>query len=127
MDGRPEKPLFFMGSSQDDLREFPEDVKDEVGYALYRVQLGLTPRSAKPLKGYSGATVVEISEDYQTDTYRAVYTVRFAGVVYVLHVFQKKSRRGRETPQADLKLIRRRLAQAEEHYRGWLQKQEQRG
>lgn len=127
MDGRPEKPLFFMGSSQDDLREFPEDAKDEVGYALYRVQLWLTPRSAKPLKGYGGATVVEISEDYQTDTYRAVYTVRFAGVVYVLHVFQKKSRRGHETPQADLKLIRRRLAQAEEHYRGWLQKQEQRG
>ena len=124
MDGRPEKPLFFMGSSQDDLREFPEEVKDEVGYALYRVRLGLTPRSAKPLKGYGGATVVEISEDYQTDTYRAVYTVRFAGVAYVLHVFQKKSRRGRETPQADLKLIRRRLAQAEEHYQGWLQTQE---
>lgn len=119
------KPLFWMGSSQDAIRSLPEDVQDEIGYALYQVQCGGMPRAAKPLKGYMGATVLEIVEDFHTDTYRAVYTVRFADVVYVLHVFQKKSRRGIATPQSDLLLIRRRLLQAEAHYREWLHTQEE--
>jgi phage-related protein len=86
-----DKPLFWVGSSLKDVREFPEEVKDEVGFALYQVQRGLTPRSAKPLRGFGGASVLEIVEDFRTDTYRAVYTVQFTEVIYVLHAFQKKS------------------------------------
>jgi phage-related protein len=119
MERTPLKPLLWMGSSQDAIRTLPEDVQDEIGYALYQVQCGGTPRSAKPLKGFPGASVLEIVEDFDTNTYRAVYTVRFAGVVYVLHVFQKKSRRGIATPQGELDLVKRRLAQAEAHYRKW--------
>ena len=73
--------------------------------------------SAKPLKGFGGAGVIELAEDFRTDTYRAVYTVRFAGVVYVLHAFQKKAKKGRGTPQRVIDLIRRRLGAAEEDYR----------
>ena len=91
MSSQPDdKPLFWVGSSLKDLRGFPEEVKDEIGFALYQAQRGLTPRSAKPLKGFTGASVLEIVDDFQTDTYRAVYTVQFADAVYVLHAFQKK-------------------------------------
>jgi phage-related protein len=90
----PDKPLFWVGSSLKDVRDFPEEVKDEVGFALYQAQRGLTPLSAKVLRGFGGASVLEIVEDFRTDTYRAVYTVQFADVVYVLHAFQKKSKRG---------------------------------
>jgi phage-related protein len=69
------------------------------------------------LKGFSGASVVEIVEDYSTDTYRAIYTVRFSGVVYVLHAFQKKAKKGRKTPDQEIDLVRRRLRVAEEDYR----------
>jgi len=81
----------LVGSSLKDLRGFPEEVKDEIGFALYQARRGLTPRSAKPLKGFTGASVLEIVDDFQTDTYRAVYTVQFADAVYVLHAFQKTS------------------------------------
>jgi phage-related protein len=84
------------------VRDFPEDVKDEVGFALYQAQRGLTPRTAKVLRGFGGTSVLEIVEDFRTDTYRAVYTVQFASVVYVLHAFQKKSKRGVETPKAEI-------------------------
>lgn len=122
----PHKPLFWVGSCLKDLREFPEEVKDEVGFALYQVQRGITPRSAKPLRGFGGAGVLEIVENFRTDTYRAVYTVQFADVVYVLHAFQKKSKRGVETPKSDIELIRSRLRLAREHYEEW-QGDEERG
>jgi phage-related protein len=107
------KPLVWIGSSLKDLREFPEAVKDEMGFALYEAQCGLKPLAAKPLKGFGGASVLEIISDYQTDTYRAVYTVRFNDRLYVLHAFQKKSKRGSATSQSDIELIKRRLKQGE--------------
>ncbi len=85
-----------------------------MGYALYRAQLGETPASAKPLRGFGGASVLEIVRDHDGDTYRAVYTVRFETAVYVLHVFQKKSTRGIATPKREIDLIRARLARAAE-------------
>ena len=88
-----------------------------MGYALYQAQLGTKAASARPLTGFGGASVLEIVDDFHTDTYRAVYTVRFADVVYVLHAFQKKSKRGIATPKADLDLIKRRLKVAEADYR----------
>jgi phage-related protein len=92
----------------------PEDVQNVVGYALYLAQIGAKHQDAKPLTGFGGAGVLEVVEDHDGDTYRAVYTVRFAGIVYVLHAFQKKSRRGISTPAHELTLIRARLKQAEQ-------------
>ena len=120
------KPLVWVGSSLRDLREFPEEVKDEMGFALYEAQCGLKPAAAKPLKGFGGAGVLEIVSDYQTDTYRAVYTVRLEERVYVLHAFQKKSKKGIATPKSDLDLVKRRLRQAEALHKEW-QKQEGEG
>jgi phage-related protein len=117
------KSLVWVGSSLKDLREFPEAVKDEMGFALYEAQCGLKPLDAKPLKGFGGANVLEIVSDYQTDTYRAVYTVRFNERVYVLHAFQKKSRKRIATSQCDIELIKRRLRQAEELHEAWQRKQ----
>ena len=102
------KPVEWVGSSLDDLKEFPEDVRQTVGYALYLAQWGEKHPSAKPLKGFKGAGVLEVVEDFDGDTYRAVYTVKLAGVVYVLHAFQKKSKQGIKTPQADVNLIKQR-------------------
>lgn len=113
---RKPKPVVWMGSSKEDLKEFPDDVQDEFGHALWVAQEGDKYVSAKPLKGFGGASVLEIVEDYDGDTYRAVYTVRFAEAVFVLHCYQKKSRRGRETPKSDMELIKRRLKAAEELY-----------
>lgn len=113
------------GSSLKDLRGFPEEVKDEIGFALYQAQRGLTPRSAKPLKGFTGASVLEIVDDFQTDTYRAVYTVQFADAVYVLHAFQKKSKRGVETPKVEIELVKARLKLAKEHYQEWRRNREE--
>jgi phage-related protein len=101
-----------MGSSRKDLKSFPTEVQDEMGYALRDAQFGGTRINAKVLKGFRGAGVLEVVEDFDRSSYRAVYTVRFEGVVYVLHAFQKKSKRGDATPKPDLELIRRRLKQA---------------
>lgn len=109
-----EKPVVWIGSSLDDLREFPEEVRGEVGYALYLAQLGSKHPSAKPVKGFKGAGVLEIVEDFDGDTYRAVYTVKLAGVVYVLHAFQKKSKQGIATPKQDIDLIKERFKRAQE-------------
>ena len=109
--------IIWVGSSLKDLRSFPPEVKDVIGFALYQAQVGRKAPSAKPLGGFGGASVVEIVEDYQSGTYRAVYTVRFSGVVYVLHVFQKKSKKGIAMPRPDMELIRKRLKAAEEDYR----------
>jgi phage-related protein len=106
------KPVVWVGSSLRDLRGFPDDVQGALGYALFQAQIGGKHPAAKPLKGFGGAGVLEIVEDHEGDTYRAVYTVRFSEAVYVLHAFQKKSRRGRATPKAELDLIRARLSDA---------------
>ena len=113
------KPVRWIGSSQEDLRTFPEDARRRVGGALWDAQLGFKAPYAKPLKGFSGAGVLEIVDDFDGDTFRAVYTVRFAGAVYVLHAFQKKSRRGIATPKAELDLIKQRLKRAREDYEQW--------
>ncbi len=113
------KPVRWIGRSQVDLRAFPEDVRRRVGGALWEAQLGLKAVYAKPLKGFGSAGVLEIVDDFGGATYRAVYTVRFAGVVYVLHAFQKKSKRGIATPKAELDLIEQRLRRAREDYEQW--------
>lgn len=105
------KPAVFVGSSRKDLQGFPAPVRSEIGQALFEVQVGEHPSSAKPLKGLSG--VLEIRDNFDGDTYRAVYTVRFQGVMYVLHAFQKKSTSGISTPQRHMDLIRQRLRDAE--------------
>ena len=116
------KPLDFIGSSREDLREFPDEVKQDIGYALFEAQKGQKSESAKPLKGFVGAGVLEIIERFDGDTYRAVYTVKFREVVYVLHCFQKKSKSGIKTPQQDIDLIARRLKAAEEDYKAHYQR-----
>lgn len=92
-----------------------------MGFALYQAQIGRLPGSAKPLKGFGGASVVEIVDDYQGDTYRAVYTVKFDSAIYVLHAFQKKSKHGIKTPQAEIDLVKRRLKVAEEDHKAQLE------
>jgi phage-related protein len=108
------RPVIWVGSSRQDLRDFPDPVQDRVGYALYVAQRGGKHRDAKALSGFGGAGVVEIAKDYRGDTFRAVYTLRYAGAVFVLHVFQKKSKIGRETPRRDMDLIKQRLREAEQ-------------
>jgi len=105
-----------MGSSLEDLRRFPAEVQKMVGTALHWAQLGEKHPDAKPMKGFKGANVLEIVEDYDGDTYRAVYTVRLAETVYVLHAFQKKSKRGIATPKRDVDLIKSRLKDAKAHH-----------
>ena len=117
-DEPPFKPVVWIGSSRKDLREFPDIVQDHVGYALYVAQQGGKHRDTKPLSGFGGAGVVEIIKDYRGDTFRAVYTLRYQGAVYVLHVFQKKSKTGRETPLRDIELIKQRLREAEQIAKG---------
>jgi phage-related protein len=117
------KPVLWIGSAKVDLSNFPEDVKDAMGFALYVAQQGGKHADAKPLRGFGGAGVLEIVENHSGDTYRAVYTVRLAGRVYVLHAFQKKSKHGIETPKAEIDLIERRLKRAEEEHAGWLERQ----
>lgn len=94
------------------LKEFPDEVQDEIGYALQKVQEGLTPRNAKPLRGFKPA-VMEIVSDYDTNTYRAVYTVKIGNIVYILHCFQKKSKQGIKTPKQEIDLVKQRLREAE--------------
>ena len=114
----PLKPLIWIGSARRDFRAMPAAVKSDMGYALYLAQQGEKHRNAKPLKGFGGAGVVEIVADYRGDTFRCVYTVRLAGSIYVLHVFQKKSKKGRETPKPDKALVEQRLREAERLARG---------
>ena len=108
MDEPEPKQLVWVGSSRRDLREFPPAVRRTFGVALFAVQLGEAPPDAKPLKGFGGAGVLELIEDHKGSTYRAVYTVRFATRIYVLHAFQKKSQK---TAQRDLDLVDARLRQ----------------
>ncbi|HFR4115544.1 type II toxin-antitoxin system RelE/ParE family toxin [Yersinia enterocolitica] len=112
------KPLYWVGSSKKDLQSLPEDVQDIFGYGLYLAQMGSKHSQTKPLKGFGGAGVLEVVEDYIGDTYRAVYTVKFGHAVYVLHAFQKKSSSGIATPKPDVDKIRERLKAAESHAKG---------
>lgn len=107
------RPLVWLGSALEDLKSLPEPVQQDFGYALWLAQIGDLHRHSKPLRGFGGRGVLEVVEDFSGDTFRAVYTVRFPTAVYVLHVFQKKSRRGTTTPARDLDLIRNRLRAAE--------------
>ncbi len=110
------KPVEFVGGCRSALRRLPKHVRAVFGYAILVAQTGEKYDDAKPLKGFGGAGVLEVVEDYDKSTYRAVYTVKFEGVVYVLHAFQKKSKKGKATPKADMELIKQRLKIAEEHY-----------
>ena len=101
--------LEWIGSTRKDLLALPEEVVDVFGYALYLAQTGSKHDQAKPLRGFGSAGVLEVVEDRRGDAYRAVYTVQFAARVFVLHVFQKKSKSGIATPKSDLDLIRNRL------------------
>jgi phage-related protein len=107
------KPLVWIGSSRKDFRDFPVEVKSEMGYGLFLAQNGGRHRGAKTFKGAGDAGVVEVIDDFRGDTVRTVYTVRFASAVYVLHAFQKKSKKGIATPAQDIQLIEQRLREAE--------------
>ena len=110
------KPVRWVGSAHADWKSFPAEVQDSMGHALYLAQLGKKATNVKPLKGFRGASVLEIMDDFDTDTWRAIYNVQFKAVVYVLHAFRKKSRTGIATPKSDIRLIEQRLKQAREHY-----------
>jgi len=112
------KSLQWVGSSKRDLLVIPEDVIDVFGFALHLAQMGKKHDQAKPLKGFGGASVLEVVEEHMGDTYRAVYTVKIAEKVYVLHCFQKKSTKGIETPKHEMDLIRERLKAAQAHAKG---------
>jgi phage-related protein len=117
--GDQSKPVRWVGSSREDISDFPLDVRRRIGGALWDAQIGRKAPYAKPLKGFGDAGVLEIVDDFDGDTFRAVYTVRFARTVYVLHAFQKKSKRGVATPKAELDLISQRLMRAREDYEQW--------
>jgi phage-related protein len=106
------RTLRWVGSAKKDLVALPEEVRHEFGYALYLAQVGDKHQNAKPLRGFGGAGVLEVVEDFDGDTFRAVYTVRFSEAVYALHVFQKKSKHGIETSKQDIELIAARLKRA---------------
>ena len=103
----------WVGDSREHLQRFPNQVRKDIGHLLYLVQTGQTPSSAKPMRGIESG-VFEIVSDYATNTYRAVYTVKIGRSLYVLHAFQKKSKRGIATPKQDIDLIKRRLRRAKE-------------
>jgi len=117
------KPVKWVGSSKRDLVSMPEDVKDVFGHAIDLAQAGGKHRDAKVLSGFGSAGVIEVVEDHHGDTYRAVYTVKLAGWVYVLHCFQKKSKSGIATPQPDLDLIASRLKAARADFDAWKDQQ----
>ncbi len=109
-------PVIWLGSTKKAVQSFPLLVRQAVGFALFQAQLGGKHTNVKPLKGFGGASVLEVVERYDSDTYRAVYTVKFVGVIYVLHAFQKKSKKGIQTPKQDIDLIKKRLQQAKDDY-----------
>ena len=111
------KPIRWIGTSLRDLRSFPRAVRVDIGHALFTAQEGKTDPAAKPLKGFGGASVLEIVASHHGNAWRAVYTVRFRDVIYVLHVFQKKSTKGIATPTREIDLIKQRLAEAERDHR----------
>jgi phage-related protein len=117
MYNKPFRSVVWIGSSRKDVRSFPRQVRRDIGQALYAAQHGETDPASKPLKGFQGASVVEIVADFRSGTWRAIYTVRFSDAIYVLHAFQKKSKSGIATPQTHIELIRHRLAEVERLHR----------
>lgn len=117
------KPTIWIGSSLEDLRELPEEVQDEIGYAIHQAQMGEKSHKAKPLKGFAGASVLEIVERDVGETYRAVYTVKLKKAIAVLHIFHKKAKSGIKTPMQEIELIKIRFKLAEEEYERWLEEQ----
>lgn len=123
MSNQPRKPLKWIGSSKRDLDAMPEDVKDVFGHAIDLAQAGGKHQDAKTMSGFGSAGILEIVEDFRGNTFRAVYTVKFAGWVYVLHCFQKKSKSGIKTPKEDMHLINLRLKAARQDYEAWQSQQ----
>src|SRR5580700_4724492 len=121
------KPVFWVASSKKDLQKFPKVVRQTIGQALFDAQTGGKHPDAKPLKGFKGAGILEVIADSDGSTYRAVYTVKFAGIVYVLHAFQKKSKSGIKTPAEEIEKVKARLKEAEKHHAEWTEQQEQKG
>lgn len=119
MSKQARKPLKWIGSAKRDLDSMPEDVKDLFGHAIDLAQAGGKHQDAKALSGFGSAGVLEVVEDFRSDTYRAVYTVKFAGWVYVLHCFQKKSKSGIKTPKEDMDMINARLKAAKQDFENW--------
>jgi len=117
----PLKPVIWVGTSLDDLRRFPAPVQDHMGYALYVAQGGSKHQDAKVLSGFGGAGVLEVIKDHRGDTFRAVYTLKYEGRVFVLQAFQKKSKSGQKTSRRDMELIHQRLREAELLARGRMQ------
>ena len=122
MPDRFNRPVEWVGSSYKDFRSFPDEVQDHVGYALHVAQTGSKHEDAKPLKGFGGAGVLEVVSNYSGDTFRSVYTVKFALAVYVLHAFQKKSKVGSKTPLGELALVEHRFRLAEADYKAKIAK-----
>ena len=120
---RDYKPINWIGDTRRELRSMPTEVQDDVGYALYEAQIGLKSDKAKPLTGFGGAGVLEVVSVFDGNAFRAIYTVRFAMRIYVLHVFQKKSKRGIAKPRSEIDLIRKRLKTAEEAHAQWPEQQ----
>lgn len=114
------KPIIWIASTKDDLLSLSEDVKDEIGHALFQAQKGEKSDKAKPLKGFGSAAILEIVESDSGGTYRAVYTVKFKEAIAVLHIFQKKSKKGIATPKQEVDLIKNRFKLAEFIYEKWL-------
>jgi phage-related protein len=111
------KPCLFVGPSRRELKNFPDEVRGSIGHALHQAQCGDEPEAAKALKGFGGRSILEIVTDFDGNTFRAVYTVRFSDAIYVLHAFQKKSKKGITTPKQTIELIKSRLRDAESDYR----------
>lgn len=119
MSKQSRKPLKWIGSAKRDLDAMPEDVKDVFGHAIDLAQAGGKHQDAKAMSGFGSAGVLEMIEDFRGGTYRAVYTVKFAGLIYVLHCFQKKSKSGIKTPKEDMDLINARIKAARQDYEVW--------
>ena len=124
---RGPKPVFWVASSRKDVTRFPKGIRRAVGQSLFDAQTGGKQPSVKPLKGFGGAGVLEVVEDDNGSTYRAVYTVKFVGAVYVLHAFQKKSKKGSKTPPEEIEKVRARLKEAVKHHAEWTEKEGEEG
>ena len=114
-----QKPVFWICDCNEELKSFPKEVRRGIGVAIMQAQCGSKSFHAKPLKGFGGSGILEVVEDFDGNTYRAVYTVKLVDAVYVLHVFQKKSKAGIKTPKQEIELIKNRLKRAKQHHAAW--------
>jgi len=119
------KPVRWVGASKKEIQKLPKEVRQVFGQAIYDAQTGKKHPGAKPLKGFGGAGVLEVIEDELGSTYRAVYTVKFADIVYVLSVFQKKSKSGRKTPKEEIDKIKSRFQEAEKDYAKYIEQRKE--